>query len=202
MALAPSSDLGQVLQAHPTSPSRVYPPRRWPWVVSGLVLVAVAAVAVWYFAIRGDGESNAAVHGPSGAPFTVTRPSGWEALPSDQLSGLPGSPLAVLRQTDGNGVVIVNSQPQTDASLADLSKRLEAKLSETIPDFKLVSKRTVTVNAGDALLISYARTKKGTANTLLVVPSPEGIYTLNAVVPAGQEDAAAEAGRILASFDL
>jgi len=169
-------------------------------VLAVLVALAVAAAAVWYFAIRDDNES-ATVHGSGTAPFSVIRPSGWESLSEEELSALPGSPVAVLRESDGNGIVVINVEPPSKASLAQLSKQLQAKLSEQIPDFELVKAHTVQVRAGPALSISYARTQKGTANTLLVVPAAGHLYTLNAVVPAGQEGAAKEAGSILSSFD-
>ena len=162
--------------------------------------MALAAVAVWYFAIRDTG-STSTIHGPSGTPFIVSQPEGWESLPEDQLSALPGAPIGALRRTDGNGIVVINTQPGTKGSLQQLSRKLVSKLRNSIPDFKLVSAHTVLVEAGPALSISYARTKQGTADTLLLVPAAGRIYTLNAVVPAGQEDAAHDAGIILSSFD-
>ena len=188
------------MEAHPTVPQHVYPPRRWPWVVAGVVVLALAASAVWYFAIRDTGSSDT-LHGPSGDPFTIAQPEGWESLSEAQLSALPGSPLAVIRQTDGNGIVVINTQAETKGSLQKLSAKLVSKLQSAIPDFKLVTAHTVNVKAGPALSISYARTKKGTANTLLVVPAAGRLYTLNAVVPAGQKGAAHDAGVILSSFD-
>jgi hypothetical protein len=188
------------VEAQPTAPPTYYPPRRWPWVVGALVALALAGAAVWYFAIRDTGSSGT-IHGPSDAPFTVAQPQGWESLSEQQLSALPGSPLAVIRQSDGNGIVVINTQAGTKGSLEKLSTKLVSKLQATIPDFKLVTAHTVTVKAGPALTISYARTKKGTANTLLVVPVAGRIYTLNAVVPAGQKAAAQQAGNILSSFD-
>jgi len=176
------------------------PRRRWPWVVALLGGIAVAAVIV-FLLTRGDDENNA-VQGSADSPFTVTQPSGWDSLSQEQLQALPRQPVALLRETDGKGIVVINVNPRTDASLSKLSDQLEARLSRTIPDFKLVESRTVRVNAGRALSLSYARTKKGTATTLLVVPTSGGLYTLNAVVPAGQDDAARDAANILSSFDL
>jgi hypothetical protein len=169
-------------------------------VLAVLVALAAAGVAVWYFAIRED-NGSATVRGSGAAPFTVTRPPGWESLSQQELSALPGSPLAVLRESDGNGIVVINVEPPSKSSLPQLSKQLQAKLSQKIPDFKLVKAHTVQVRAGPALSISYARTQKGTANTLLVVPAAGHLYTLNAVVAAGQQGAAQEAGSILSSFD-
>jgi len=176
------------------------PRRRWPWVVTLLGGIAVAAVIVLLLT-RGDDEIGA-VHGPADNPFTVTRPSGWESLSPEQLQALPRQPVAVLHETDGKGIVIINVNARTNADLSKLSGQLEARLSKKIPDFKLVKSRPITVKAGRALSLSYARTKKGTATTLLAVPTSRGLYTLNAVVPAGQDNAARDAASILSSFDL
>jgi hypothetical protein len=188
------------VEAHPTVPQPVYPPRRWPWVVGALVAILVAGAAVWYFAIRDSGPGNT-VHGPPGAAFTVTRPSGWESPSSDVLQSLPGSPLGVLQQKDGTGIVIINSQPPTAASLPKLSKQLQSKLKQKIPDYHFVKADTINVAAGQALSITYTRSRKGTANTLVVVPAGGHVYTLNAVVPAGQKETARQVNDIINSFN-
>jgi predicted Zn-dependent protease len=188
------------VEAQSTAPSGVYPPRRWPWLVAALVVIAIAAAGVWYFVIRDSGTSNT-VHGPSGAPFTVTLPTGWKSLSADELSQLPGSPLAVMQQTEGSGVVIINTQPPSDASLTALSKEIQARLAKTLGDFKLIGASTINIPAGQAASISYARTKENTADTLVVVPADGRIYTLNAVVPGGQEAAAEDAASIITSFN-
>jgi hypothetical protein len=178
----------------------VYPRRRWPWVVVAGVALAIVLVAGWYFLIRDTGSSST-FHGPSDAPFTVSLPEGWEPLPSDQLTAEPGSPLAVLRQVDGSGIVVVNTQPPSSASLTALSKELQTKLKRKIPDYKFVGADTINVPAGQGISISYARTKGGTADTLAVIPANGRIYTLNAVVPGGQDDAARQAADIINSFN-
>ena len=183
-----------------TATPLAFPRRRWPWGVALLGGIAVAAVIV--LLLTGGDDQIEPAQGPADNPFTVTRPSGWESLSPEQLATLPRQPVAVLSQTDGKGIVVINLNPRTNADLSKLSDRLEARLSNKIPDFKLVESRPVTVQAGRALSLSYARTKKGTATTLLVVPTSEGLYTLNAVVPAGQDAAARDAARILSSFDL
>jgi hypothetical protein len=182
-----------------TSPLAL-PRRRWPWVFALLGGIAIAAVIV--LLLTGGDDGIDAAPGPADDPFTVTQPPGWEFLSREQLLALPRQPVAVLRETDGNGIVVINVNPRTDANLPALSDQLEARLSEKIPDFKLVNSRTVTVKAGRALSLTYARTEKGTATTLLAVPTSRGLYTLNAVVPAGQDDAARDAAGILSSFDL
>jgi hypothetical protein len=188
------------VEAHPTIPQGVYPPRRWPWVVAAIAAVVIVAFLVWFFAIRDTGSTDT-VHGPSGAPFTVTLPPGWKSLSSDELARLPGSPLAVMQQTDGAGVVVINTQPPTNAGLDALSKELQTKLRKTIPDYKLIGANTINIPAGQAASISYARAKEGTADTLVVVPAGGRIYTLNAVVPGGEKAGAREAAAIIKSFD-
>jgi len=173
--------------------------RRWPWIAAAVVAILVAAGAMWYFLIRDDGPPT--VEGPPEAPFTVTLPAGWQTMPADELAAQPGTPLAVLTAPGGNGVVTINVQPGTNADYSKLSKDLEKRLAERIPDFKLVASHPVEVQAGRALSISYARTKQGTANTLLLVPGSGRLYTLNAAVPAGQTVSAQGAAQILSSFD-
>jgi hypothetical protein len=188
------------VEAQSTAPSGVYPPRRWPWVVGAIVALAVVGVAIWYFAIRDTGSSDA-FQGPSGAPFTVTVPPGWKSLSSDELSALPGSPLAVLQETNGAGVVIINTQPPSQAGLAALAKKVQSKLERTIPDFKLVGASTINLPSGQAESISYARTKQGTADTLVLAPAGGRIYTLNAIIPGGEQTAAQQAAQIINSFN-
>lgn len=184
----------------PIYPQQVYPPRRWPWVVGAIAALAVAGFLVWFFAFRDTGSDNT-VHGPSGAPFTLTLPAGWKSLPQDQLSELPGSPVAVMQQTDGAGVVIVNTQPPTNGSLQALSKEIESKLKQNIPDYKPIGTGTLNLPAGQAVQISYARTKAGTADTLVIVPAGGRIYTLNSVIPGGDKQSVKEAVDIIQSFN-
>jgi hypothetical protein len=187
-------------QQQPTYVPPVYAPRRWPWVVGGIVALAVAGFCVWFFAIRDTAPSNE-IHGPSGAPFTLTLPPGWKSLSQDELSQLPGSPVAVMQQTDGAGVVIINTQPSTSGSLDALGKKIEQKLKQKTPDYKPIGTSTLNLPAGQAFQISYARTKAGTANTLVIVPAGGRIYTLNSVIPGGDEQAVREAVDIISSFN-
>src|SRR3954447_11628079 len=187
-------------QPQPIYPQQVYPSRRWPWIVGAIVALAVAGFLVWFFVIRDTGSDNT-VHGPSGAPFTLTLPSGWQSTPEDQLSQLPGSPVAVMRQTDGAGVVIVNTQPPTSGSLQALGKEIEKKLKKNIPDYKPIGTSTLNLPSGQAVQISYARTQAGTADTLVIAPAGGRIYTLNSVIPGGDKQAVKEAVDIINSFN-
>lgn len=175
-------------------------PRRWPWLVAPALLLLVGAGAATFLLFLRDDDRL--VHGPESSPFTVTAPRGWEPVPEGELSGMPGSPLVVLRQSGGEGIVAIGEERGVSRNLTRLSRALRAELRERFPDFKLVRTRRIAVEAGPALSLSYARTRKGTAHTLLVVPAGDRSYTLNAVVPAGHDEAAAAVGEILASFDV
>lgn len=167
------------------------------------LLIAVAAVMLTGDDAdeRADG-GGATVAGPPGREFTLLRPDGWRELSAEERAELEGEPLAVLRRGEDEGLVIVNAPAGPERDLDAISRRLDARLKKELPDFRKVAARVVRVEAGRALLYSYARTRKGTAHTVLVVPARERTYTLNAVVPAGADDAAREVGRILRSFDL
>jgi hypothetical protein len=106
-----------------------------------------------------------------------------------------------MQQTEGSGVVIINTQPPTRADLGALSKTVLAKLKKTIPDFKLIGTNTINLPAGQAASISYARPKQNTADTLVVAPAGGRIYTRNAIVPGGQDAAAKQAADIIRSFN-
>jgi hypothetical protein len=170
------------------------------------VAVAIAAVVFGVLALTGDdddgGDDTVKVTAPAGVEFTLAQPEGWMRVPDDEREGVPGNPLAIMRRDAGQGIVIVNAPSGTERDLDRVAKGLDERLEKALPDFRKVSARVVDVKAGPALLYSYVRTRRATAHTTLVVPTDERTYTLNAVVPAGADDAAREVGRILFSFDV
>ncbi len=167
-----------------------------------LAAAAIAALAFGLIALLGGDDDEATVTGPPGNDFTLVRPDGWRALSDEERDELPGNPLVVMRRGEGEGLLIVEAPSGTERDLDAVSKSLDKRLEKAIPDFRKASARVVEVEAGRALLYSYARARKATAHTILVVPTDDRTYTLNAAVPAGAEDAAREVGRILFSFDL
>jgi len=170
--------------------------------------VAIAAVIVLVVAGAiillggGDDGGEETIKGPAGDGFTLLKPDGWEQVSGDELALIPGKPLAVLRRAEGQGLVTVTAPTEAGSNIEDAAAELDKRLSKALPDFRKVSARIVEVKAGRALLYSYVRTKKATAHTILVVPGPERTYTVNAIVPAGAEDAARDVGEILNSFDV
>ena len=169
----------------------------------GFLTVAVVAAAAIFVVNRltGRGNESGTVKGPSGNPFTFERPSGWKELSRTELDGLPGSPLVVLRRKDGRGILIVNEQARTSHDFAKISSDLDTALPKSVPDFKKVTSHTIGVKAGQAFLYSYTRTKKGTAHSVVVVPSASGGYTINAVVAGGADLVARQVGTMIRSFD-
>ena len=170
------------------------------------VVAAAAVIAALAFGLTallgGDDDEEATVKGPPGNDFTLLRPDGWRVLSDEERAELPGDQLVVMRRGEGEGLVIVDAPSDTERDLDAVSKSLDKRLEKEIPDFRKASARVVEVKAGRALLYSYARARKATAHTILVVPTDDRTYTLNAAVPAGAEGAAREVGRILFSFDV
>jgi hypothetical protein len=163
----------------------------------------IAALAFGLIALLGeDDDEEATVKGPPGNDFTLVQPDGWTVLSDEERGELPGNPLVVMRRGEGEGLLIVDAPSDTERDLDAVSESLDKRLEKAIPDFRKASARVVEVEAGRALLYSYARGRKATAHTILVVPTDDRTYTLNAAIPAGAEEAAREVGRILFSFDL
>ena len=174
-------------------------------------LAAIAAVVIVVFALTGDDDGGGGdgpvdpsveIQGPADTEFTIARPDGWTLVSDEERAGLPGNPLAVMRRDEGRGLLIVDAPSGTERDLDAVAKRLDRRLKRALPDFRKVNARVVDVKAGPALLYSYVRTRRATAHTTLVVPADTRTFTINAVVPAGADDAAREVGRMLFSFDL
>ena len=176
------------------------------------LLAIIAAVVFAVLALTGDddgdgdkdkdaGVTTLTVQGPAGDEFTLEAPPGWTAVSDEQREALAGRPLTVLRRDDQQGLVIVNVQAGRVSNFDKQVKTLDRRLDKAIPDFRKVGARIVRIKSGRALLYSYARSRRGTAHTLLVVPAGDRSYTINGTVPAGANDAARELGRILLSFE-
>ena len=169
-----------------------------------LALAGLALAVAAFFAIRaltGDEESELKVE-DGDVELTIPKPDGWEALSEAERGRVPGEPLAVMRREGGQGVVVLNRQSGSAGDLRRLERQLDRRLPRGIRDFKKVNARTIEVEAGPALLYSYAREREGTAHTLLVVPAGDRSYSVNAAIPGGSQEAAAEVGRILRGVDL
>ena len=180
--------------------------RRWKLGVAAAVTVGVAvALALWLTGTIFPGEESPdspTLTGPDAAPFQIDYPRTWKPLDRAQIANLPGQPLAVLRRTDGHGTVVVTLRPPVTTPLDKLARQLKTRLAARFDDFREVGAKIATVGGGTrALVYTFARTKSGTAQSLVVVPSGNHSFTLNAVVPPRSPEAAREVGAIIASFD-
>jgi hypothetical protein len=162
----------------------------------------VLGVAAFFVvrALAGGEDKQGKLEGPNGA-FVLSYPENWAPLSKQELEQLPGSPLAAVRQTDSKGILIISSQGRVPRDLDKLTRQLDRRLKKRIPDFKKVSSKSVSIKAGPAFMYSYIRKRKGTAHSVVVVPTGSGGFTLNVVVQAGAPDVAQQAASMIRSFD-
>jgi hypothetical protein len=177
--------------------------RVWPIAAAVAALAVIAFVVVRLLSGGGDDAKDATpvLKGPQTAPFRLQYPRTWKPLNDAQLATLPGDPAAVLRRTDGRGTFVVTVRPPVSSPLDKLPRGLKARLSAQYPDFREVSAKVASLHGTRALIYTFTRTKTGTAQSLVVVPSGNRSFTLNAVVPARSPDSAREVGAMIASFD-
>jgi hypothetical protein len=187
------------------TPSRPTPSRTrrlWP-ILAGVAVLVVVAFVVLKLLSGGDDAKNTTpvLKGSPQAPFRIQYPNTWKPLNDAQLATLPGDPAAVLRRTDGRGTFVVTVRPPVESPLDKLPRGLKARLSSQFPDFHEIGAKIVSLHGTRALIYTFARTKTGTAQSLVVVPAGNHSFTLNAVVPARSPDSAREVGAMIASFD-
>ena len=135
-----------------------------------------------------------------GHAFRVELPDGWNPVPAAQLSQLPSAPVAVLRRTDGRGLVTVEPSAPIHTGLAQLARSLTAQLSHRFKGFRLVGARLVHIRAGQAFAYTFVRAPAGTVQTIVVAATGGRTWTIDAVVPGNAPVAAHDAGSIVATF--
>ena len=189
---------------HAARPAPAQPRRRrsiWPIALVALVAAIAGGVYLTLFA-SDDAETgrSASISGPADAPFEIAYPDNWQSVSAEERAQLPGQPLAVLRRSDGRGTVVVAKRPPVTMPLDRMPAALKARLDKRFPDFREVGAKVVNLGDSRALVYTFARTKTGTAQSLVVVPNGDHSFTLNAVVPPQSPEAAREVGAIIASF--
>jgi hypothetical protein len=177
--------------------------------------IAVIAVAIVVAIVVGSGGSantqttfqgggpTPGASGPAAAPFHLSFPSSWSAVPASGLAKYPGSPAAVLlRQARTGLIVVTRARTNPKLSLSALGASIAQQISARFHDARTVGTKLVKVKAGKALYYAFLRTQAGTVNAVLVVPAGAYTYELNSVVPGNQPHAATEVGQIFLSFKL
>src|SRR4051794_31310015 len=188
----------QVLAAPLTRTS----PRRTLLIALLAALAGAAIAAGVLVAVRDDGP-KAPPHAKRlrGTGFALGYPAGWSPTRAAELAKLPGHPAAVIRRSDGKGVVIVRRKAAPrDQTLKALTRDLSAGLAKRFPDFRFVSSRVARVRGGNAFLFTFVRTKQKTAQSVALVRVGKANFTLDAVAATGDPRAAREVAAIVRSF--
>ena len=163
-------------------------------VVAVLVAAAIGLVALWPSASSESGPDTATVSAPG---FTMSYPDGWE-----QLDRAPAGMAAGVRREDGRAFLTVREEKPLAGDPDKLVGDLDGELGRRFGDFRKGTAQVVELEAGQAISYTYARTRVGTANGVLLVPAGDRSYVIDTVVAAGANDAARELGAIVRSFDL
>lgn len=173
--------------------------------VAGAVVLVLAALAVSWFLlglkelVMGEGGT---LKGPSEAPFTIKYPKGWQPASDKELQSMPGGPLAVLRNDEKEGVLIVRLTKRAPANFVQLSKQLPAELAKRFTDFQKRSTKTIKTRAGDAFYFSYIRKQKGTIHTVTVIPKGSRSYEIDTVSKGSARKAAFQIAKMIVSFNV
>jgi hypothetical protein len=166
---------------------------------AGVVLIALIA----FLLVRGDdnkGTSGGQLTGTANDKFTLSYPSSWRPLSSDELAKQPGHPLAVVRRKDGKGFVILRKEGKAPQNFTSFSTDLSKALEKRIPDFEKRSSKVVKIAAGNAFFFSYIRKNKGTVHTIVLVPAGKRSYVLNTVSSGTSQSVARQIARIILTF--
>jgi hypothetical protein len=177
-------------------------PRRSLLIAAAGAAAVLAVIAVTVVALRPQSDDTApARYRAADGAFSLALPDGWRALRGAELRAVPSAPAAVLRRTDGQGVVVVHELPALKRSSRSLTRDLTAQLQRRFRGVQPVSARTVALPGGPAYVYTFARPAAGRVQSIAVAPRAGRTFTLDAVAGAGSRDVAAEVGAILRSFD-
>jgi hypothetical protein len=156
------------------------------------ILAVVGAVH-----IAGGSHDTSAPRTFAANGFSIGVPSGWNALSGSDLSRVQGAS-AVIRRSDGRGVVMVRRTGALTGDLRDVARGLTKQLAARLPGFTPISARLGSVRAGGAFVYTFV--SAGKAQTLAVTRIGDTTYRIDSIVPADAPDAARQAGAIVASF--
>jgi hypothetical protein len=175
--------------------------RRLPFQLVAGALVAAALAAIVAGVLHPSGKADGPVrHTAADKTFSVVVPDGWRALSQAELREVDGGPAAVLRRTDGSGVVVVRERPALAGNHRSLTRDLTTQIARRFTGVRPVTSRTVTLAGGPAYVYTFARPTAGRVQSIAVVPRAGRTYTLDAVAGAGARDVAAQVGAIVRSF--
>jgi hypothetical protein len=134
--------------------------------------------------------------------FTLEYPKAWTPISEKKLASYPGSPLLVLEREGSSGLFVVKKESKAAPTKASFGDELDKEISDRLPDYKPGSVSTVKTAAGPAFYFSYARTKAGTANSIVVVPNGKSSFVLESASAANDRDAAKDVAAMIGSFGV
>jgi len=169
--------------------------------VAGVAIVLAAIVAVVALRPHGADAAKPARFQSADHNFSLVLPDGWRAVRGAALAKIASTPAAVLRRTDGTGVVVVHERPALARNSRSLTRALTAQVARRFRGVQPVSARTVALPGGPAYVYTFARPAAGRVQSIAVAPGAGRTYTLDAVTGSGARDVAAQVGAILRSFD-
>jgi hypothetical protein len=164
--------------------------------LAGAVAVLAVIGAVHLAGTASSAGPKAAAGGFTAADdaFHLDVPKGWSAVRGTD----PGSPVAMLRRPDGQGLVIVRRIPALSGDLRTVARALTSELQAELPSFRFLGARLGRVRAGAAFLYTFVR---GHNAQSIAVTRVKGVtYRIDSIVAAGSPDAARQAGAIVGSF--
>lgn len=171
--------------------------------------LAAALAALTTLAIvqltSGDGAARKAsaahVYTAPGHAFAIAYPGGWQPVSGARLRGVQGAPALVLRSPDRRAMIVVRpSVAQANEPLSKLAAALTAELKRRFADFKPVAARVAPTRGGPAFLYTFARTRVGLVQSIMVTRVHGRAWSLYAVTPAARPATARVAGAILGTF--
>ena len=138
--------------------------------------------------------------GEADTPFRLRHPDDWVEIEKHQLPQSEPSPLAGLRRTNNAALLTVAVAGPVEGGLERLER--DTRGGDVPEGLRLRTVRRVRVAAGPALYAQYTREENGQIQTALVVPDGDRSYRVDAVVRPEAEDAAAQLGAMLRTFDV
>ena len=169
------------------------------WALLLLAATGVAALAWWALSLRGH-SGDRTLTGPPSDPFHLRYTHDWQKLSPGQLRALSNVPLAMLRQNNGKGVIVIRRDKRAVSLDKRFASELDRQLRARLPDYRLISARIVSTRAGGAFYFAYVRLRRGTLHTVLIVPAGDHSYVLDTVSNPGAGDVSKEIGKIIGSF--
>lgn len=140
--------------------------------------------------------------GPADTPFTLRHPDRWEPLKETEIPEADPRPITGLRRNNSAGLLTVSVADPLEGGIAAQEKTLRADIERRVPDARVTAIRKVQVAAGPALYASFVRESNNQIQTILVVPDGDRSYKLDAAIRPEAQDAAAELGAMLRTFDI